>query len=198
MKIIGMTGPTGSGKSTVAEIAKKSGFYVIDADSVSRQVTVTEMFLIKQLRLSFGNAIIKSDGSLDRRALARATFKTEQSKNELQRIIFPYIKNQIAKDMKKAENEGYGFCLLDAPTLFESGLDSVCDVTVAVLCNRKERKRRILSRDGLAEEDAEIRLSAGKTDDYYTSRADKIIYNNGDKAEFCEKAKNFLTEEQGL
>ncbi len=197
MKIIGMTGPTGSGKSTVAELAKKLGFFVIDADNVSRQVTISEILLIKQLRISFGNGIIKGDGSLDRKALARAAFKTEERKNELQRIIFPYIKNQIAKDMEKAKSEGYKYCLLDAPTLFESGLDSVCNVTVAVLCDRDERKRRILLRDGLTEEDAEIRLGAGKTDEYYKERADKIIYNNGNIAEFCENAKIFLTEEQG-
>ncbi len=100
--------------------------------------------------------------------------------------------------MEKAKIEGYKYCLLDAPTLFESGLDTVCDVTVAVLCSRDERKRRILLRDGLTEEDAEIRLGAGETDEYYKERADKIIYNNGNIAEFCENARNFLTEEQEL
>ncbi len=186
MKILGVTGPTGSGKSTLSKTAKSLGFYVIDADKISREVTVSEFFLLKELRIAFGNEIIEN-GALNRKELARRAFKDAESKAKLERIIFPYIKRKIAKNIKKAESEGFTALLLDAPTLFESGLDSVCDKTVAVLASRDIRKGRIISRDNLSETDAEVRLGAAKPDEFFIKHASVVLYNN-------ETAQKFQTE----
>ena len=82
--------------------------------------------------------------------------------------------------------------LIDAPTLFESGLDSICDKTVAVLSKKEIRLKRILARDNISEPDALLRIDAGKSDEYYLSNADKIIYNDGNLEEFSEKFREFL------
>ncbi len=197
MKILGVTGPTGSGKSSLSKVAENLGFCVIDADKISREVTLTEFLLLKELAIAFGNEIIEG-GTLNRKELARRAFKTPESKLRLERIIFPYIKRKIAKNIEKAKNEGYSALLLDAPTLFESGLQNICDKTLAVLAREDIRRERIISRDNLSEKDAEVRLSAAASDEFFTTRADIVLHNNTTHAQFeleCEKVlKAFLND----
>ena len=87
--------------------------------------------------------------------------------------------------------------LLDAPTLFESGADSMCNAVVAVLAEKEDRKKRIILRDGLTDAEAELRISAGKNDDYYKDRTQHIIYNNGDQNAFILEFKSKLNTLEG-
>ncbi|MBR2044087.1 MAG: dephospho-CoA kinase [Clostridia bacterium] len=192
--IIGLTGPTGSGKSSFSLLAQQNGICVIDCDKLSRFVTQNGSECLLRLSEAFGKDIIK-DGALDRRLLALRAFKNEETKALLEEITFPFILTEVFAQIEKSDKE---CVLLDAPTLFESGLDELCSCVIAVLSDSEIRKQRIIERDNLSREQAETRMAAGKNDDFYISRADYVIYNNSSVAEFLKQAQgiiNTLVEE---
>lgn len=192
--IIGLTGPTGAGKSSFSALAAKKGFSVIDCDKISREVTGNGSECLDRLAFAFGKDIIK-DGELDRKLLAKIAFSDEEKKQQLEDIIFPFILDKVLEKIEKAETEAV---LLDAPTLFESGIDELCGSVVAVLSDEETRKKRIIERDNLTDEQALVRMSAGKPDSFYLDRADHIIYNNSTEAEFLclsQEIINILLEE---
>ena len=175
--IIGLTGPTGSGKTTVSKAAKDLGFKVIDCDKLARKAVEKGEEGLKAVVNAFGEDILLANGELNRKELAKKAFSTEEKTELLNKTLLPHIVEKV-----KAEINGENV-LLDAPTLFESGLDSICKYTVAVLSDENIRKMRIINRDGLTEEEARLRMNAGKKDDYYLKKTDNIIYNNGTEAE---------------
>lgn len=175
--IIGLTGPTGSGKTTVSKAAKDLGFKVIDCDKLARKAVEKGEEGLKAVVNAFGEDILLANGELNRKELAKKAFSTEEKTELLNKALLPHIVEKV-----KAEINGENV-LLDAPTLFESGLDSICKYTVAVLSDENIRKMRIINRDGLTEEEARLRMNAGKKDDYYLKKTDNIIYNNGTEAE---------------
>lgn len=180
--VIGLTGPTGAGKSSAAKAAASLGIKVIDCDIVARRAVETGSDGLFAVVSAFGEGILLSDGTLDRKELARRAFKTREKTELLNRTLLPYIVKMVK------EEAGTGDVLLDAPTLFESGMDSVCSDTVAVLADNEIRRARIIERDGLTIEDAAVRMNAGKPDAYYLERAGHILYNNGDGADFLNTA----------
>ncbi len=179
MRIIGLTGPTGSGKSTVAELLREMGCAVIDCDKVAREVVEKGSPLLDALSEAFGDAVLRADGSLDRKGLAAKAFCDAESTELLNSIMLPFIAERIKERLMLLSDDGVDITVLDAPTLFESGLDSECDSVIAVLCNEKIRKQRIISRDNLTEEQAKVRLKASKPDSFYTERTKHIVL--GDK-----------------
>lgn len=192
--IIGLTGPTGSGKSSFSLIAEQKGFTCIDCDKLSRQVTQKGSQCLSKLSDAFGEDIIK-DGELDRKLLAQVAFVSEEKKQLLEDIIFPFIIDKVLSSIEEAKSDNI---LLDAPTLFESGIDEMCSCVVAVLAPSHIRKKRIMERDSLTEEQAKVRMNAGKPDSFYEERAEYIINNNGTQQEFllqCEQVIQILTEE---
>lgn len=188
--IIGLTGPTGSGKSSFAVLAQQNGIDVIDCDKLSRLVTQNGSECLSRLSDAFGKDIIK-DGSLDRKLLAQRAFKDDESKALLEEIIFPFILMEV---FSRIENSDKDYILLDAPTLFESGIDKICDKTVAVLADKEVRLERIVKRDNISKEDALLRISAGKSDEFYIQNADAIMYNNTEINEFLNEFNAFLDD----
>lgn len=187
MSIIGLTGPTGAGKSTVRECAEELGFFTVDCDAVAR-VVAEETEVISALCDIFGQDICEN-GAINRKKLASRAFSSEENTALLNETILPFIRDRIEKLI-----EGKPCVLLDAPTLFESGVDKQCSVTVAVIADEKLRKNRIISRDNLSVSDANTRLSAAKSDAFFKERCDYIIENNGSIPDLKLKAKQILSK----
>lgn len=167
--VIGLTGPTGAGKSTVAEAFEKAGCKIIDADLVARKA-VTDEKCLADLKAAFGNDIEKN-GTLNRQLLARRAFSSEKGAAKLNAVTHPVIMNEVKKRIAQYQTSGARAILLDAALLFESGADSLCNTTVAVTAPVEIRLNRIMSRDGISKGLAEARIGAQKENSYYNERA---------------------------
>lgn len=189
--IIGLTGQTGAGKSTVSRFLEQKGVAVIDCDKVAREVTEKGSPLLSELAKAFGEDIILADGSLSRRELAIRAFETPQKTEVLNSITHPAILNAIKKKIAEYTNK---VIVLDAPTLIESGAHMLCDKIVAVVADESVRKERILSRDNISQKEAEKRMSAQKDDSFYARYADALICNNGTETELMHRAEQVFNE----
>lgn len=189
--IIGLTGQTGAGKSTVCEFLKKRSFHIIDCDKVAREVTEKGSPLLKTLAENFGEDILFDDGSLNRRLLAEKAFCSEEKTKLLNSLTHPEITRKIEQKIKESQSE---FVVLDAPTLIESGAYKMCQKIISVVADEKLRKQRIIARDNLTLSQAEIRIKAQKDDAFYAGYSDCVIYNNADEKSLLEKVKRALCE----
>ena len=186
--VVGLTGPTGSGKSTACRAAADLGFFVIDCDKTARKAAQDKNCLNALVNV-FGQYILNPDGDLNRKALAEKAFSKKENTELLNDTIFPFILEILKGEIDSANEEKI---LLDAPTLFESGVDSLCNETCVILADPKVRFERILQRDGLNEYDAKLRMSAGKDDQYYNKKTKHIIYNNNSEKELYEQFTKLL------
>lgn len=177
MKVYGLTGKTGAGKSTVAEKLEKMGFCVIDGDKIARSITEKGKPAISMLANEFGCDIIEDDGSLNRKLLASRAFKDRESTAKLNAITHPIIKAEFEKELRKAEAEGFSFAVIDAAALLESSCKDLCEKIIVVTAPEEIRLSRILLRDGITKEQALIRINAQFPDEYYNEKADILIRN---------------------
>lgn len=177
MKIIGLTGLTGAGKSTVAQKLMAYGCYHIDADKVAREVINNNVNVKNKLKKRFGNDVINADGTTNRPLLASRAFADEESTNALNEITHPAVIEEIKSIIKDMEEVGYRGIIIDAIALFESGLDSLCDFNVTVIAPKEIRLERIMKRDNITEEKALERINAQKDESFFTSRADFVLWN---------------------
>ena len=189
--VIGLTGPTGSGKSSLSKIAEEFGLKVIDCDKTAREVTNKGTEGLTALVSAFGEDILLPDGNLNRKALANRAFKDSKSTELLIKTILPFIAEIVIMQSKNQDT------LLDAPTLFESGINKICNKTVAVLADRDIRLKRIIERDNLTLIEAEIRINAGKDEKFFKENADYVLYNNGNENAFLERFSDILKEITG-
>jgi len=194
IRIIGLTGPTGAGKTTVCEAAMELDIAVINADAVSREVAFPGQPALNALSKYFGNSILQSDGSLNRKELARLAFSDKKKTEMLNRIFLPFIVDRISQHILKLESDGKTAVLLDAPTLYESGADKLCNAVIAILCPFEIRRERIIKRDDLSETDADMRMKAQKSDDFYIKRTNYIINNNGSVEQLFLKSTATLSD----
>ena len=180
--VLGLTGPTGSGKSVVADVLVKRGATLIDADAVARSVVKKGKPCLAALVDAFGSGILRSDGALNRRALARLAFADDEKTALLTAITHPFILSEMCDKLQKAAARGAALIVVDAPLLFESSFDTVCDKTVAVLAPGATRLERICERDRISKADAAARMARQPDDTFYTTRATRVIQNTGNLA----------------
>lgn len=188
--ILGLTGPSGAGKSEVARMLEEKGYPLVDADSLVRKVQRPGSPCLAALAEAFSPDILRPDGSLDRQKLAALAFCSPEQTQRLNRIVHPAVIALSEERFRQAAEAGAEAAVLDAPLLFESGMDRLCGRTVAVLAPAGERLRRIRQRDGLTEEQAKIRMGAQPSDDYYTARASLVIRNDGSAARLRTAAED--------
>ena len=193
---IGLTGPTGSGKSTVTALMRQwGGVEILDAAAIAHKVMESDACKAA-LAAAFSPAVLTPAGALDRRALAAVVFGSPASLRRLGEISYPPILAECKKRMEEASRvRGARACVLDAPTLFESGGDALCDVLVSVVTPRAIRLQRILQRDGITVEAAEARMKNQHEDFFYTYRAHFVIENSSDLAHLrqeTDRCRRFL------
>lgn len=189
MKIIGLTGPSGSGKGYVCEILAAHGIPSVDTDAVYHSLLCPPSDCLDELRSTFGDSIITKAGTLDRRALADIVFSDKHSLEQLNSVTHKYILARTEVLLEDFRRQGAPAAVVDAPALFESGYNAHCDFVIAVTADLDVRLDRIIARDGLTKDAATRRINGQPADDFYISRATYTVRNNGcdDKlaAELC-------------
>ncbi len=180
MTVLGLTGPTGAGKGAVGRILAQRGAQVIDTDRLAREVVEKGSACLAQLAAHFGEDILCADGTLDRAALASKAFASPAEKAALEAITHPAI---IARTRDILAGCEASLVVIDAPLLFESGMDALCNMTLAVLASADVRLSRILARDGISEAAARQRMNAQPDEAFYRARADHSVINDGDEAQ---------------
>lgn len=176
---VGLTGQTGAGKSAVSALLRRAGFEVIDCDKVSREVTKKGEPALHALVCAFSPDILTKEGELDRRMLGRIVFSDSAALALLNQTILPFIVRRIEEMRAVLKEKGETLVILDAPTLFESGADALCDYIIGVCANESLRKARIIARDGLTENEALSRMASQHTEAFFRERCHSIIENNG-------------------
>lgn len=169
---VGLTGPTGAGKSYVCEIFRQKGFKIIDCDKIAHELTAKNAPILAELANEFGEDIVKN-GELDRKLLASRAFDTKEHTKKLNSILHPAI-------AEKCKEEAQGLTVLDASQLFEANMQNDCYKVIGVLADEDVRIKRIIARDNITEQQAKLRMSAQFDNDYFIDNCDYIIYNNGE------------------
>lgn len=178
LTLIGITGPTGSGKTTVLQMLEERGALVLDADRVYHELLKTSPDLIGELSRAFPGTV--RDGRLDRRAMARQVFQDPAALERLNGITHRYVTDEIRRRLQAFAMQGGTLAAVDAVALFESELSSHCDLTLAVTAPEETRAARIMARDGLTREEALLRIRAQHPESWFTERCDAAIVNDGE------------------
>lgn len=196
--VVGLTGQTGAGKSTVSKVFAANGFAVINADNVARKVVEKGSRCLAEIEDFFGSGVISTDGTLNRKALAAIVFSDKSKLETLNTITYPYITSSILKLIRLHSSRNEKLILLDAPTLFESRADDFCEIIISVLADPDIREKRIILRDGLSAEQARKRMNSQLDEEFFETHSDYIIHNNGDldtvneiSKEVSDKIKDF-------
>lgn len=179
MKIIGLTGGSGTGKGTVAMRMRSRGAGWVDADAIYRELCATNREMLDALQAAFGDVLDEKD-ALDRPKLAQIVFSDAEKLARLNEITVPYIR-AASREAIEAQAD-CDIVLYDAPTLFEAGADDFCEKVVGVLADTETRVRRIMARDGIDEQAARARILAQPKDEFYREKCDYILQNSGDLA----------------
>ncbi|MDL2287685.1 dephospho-CoA kinase [Eubacteriales bacterium OttesenSCG-928-G02] len=190
-KLIGISGRSGSGKSSVANLLKNKGYKIIDADEVSREVISNNKQALAELSAHFGNDILNSDGKLDRSELFKKGMSSPEEHKILNKITHKYILLAI-DDIINSSKENLIF--LDAPLLFEASADKKCDKIIAVISDEQNNLNRIMKRDNITKEKAELRLSRMQSNDFFIENCDYIIYNNNHITDINKQLDDILKE----
>lgn len=175
MKVIGITGPTGAGKTTALNALRDLGAEVIDADALYHRLLEEDEGLKKDLRAAFGEQIVDKMGRIDRKALAAAVYPNRLE--ELNALTHPAILFAIGERVEKARREDRPAVAIDAIALIESGLGEKCDEVVAVLAPLEVRVKRIMARDGISEDYARRRALAQRDDGFFRANAGYVLEN---------------------
>ena len=194
MLVIGLTGPTGAGKSAVANFFEGYGIPVINADRDYHELITPPSSCLQELVEHFGKEILLPDGSLNRRALAGIVFSDPAAREQLNTITHRYVMEEIRTRMERLRRDGVPVAALDAPQLFEAGAHKACGAVISVLADRQTRLERIMRRDSITAEAAMRRILAQKSDEFFRTHSDYIIENNGNIELLAPQIHRILAE----
>ena len=175
MRLIGLCGRSGSGKGMFCKTAEENGFFVIDCDKVYKDLVSYPSECLLEIAENFGKEVIK-DGALDRRYLAPIVFSDSEKLDLLNKITHKYITSEVHKIISEVPEDS--FVVLDAPTLFESGMNESCDLIIGVVASDELCISRIVARDNISVQEAEARLSKQLTVEKIIEYSDCVIYND--------------------
>jgi dephospho-CoA kinase len=190
--LVGLTGQIGAGKTTAANILKKLGAVVIDADRIGREVVEKSAPLLRNLVQAFGRDILDKKGRLNRKKLASLAFRTRETHARLNELVHPYLLRELRQRMRQAlkENE---LVVIDAALLLDWDLDKEMDLVLVIHTSLAKRLARLAAR-GITRKDALARQKAQLPFSEFQKRADRVILNNGTRADLARKVRKFLIE----
>ncbi len=184
--IIGITGGSGCGKTTLLALIQAQGGLVLDCDAIYHRLLETDPSLLSAIAQRFPDAV--SDGTLNRRQLGNLVFSDETALADLNRITHQAVKCEVLRLL----GEDPGLAAIDAIALFEGGLAELCDVTVCITAPKEQRIARLMARDGISREYAQKRLDAQHSDDWFRERCQYTLENGADFDAFATKCLAFL------
>ena len=185
--VIGITGGTGSGKTSALNAIRDLGGVVIDCDAVYHEMLNQDAELRHAIEVKF-HGVFNSDGSLNRKKLGELVFENKERMAQLNEVIYQFLVPEVQRRARDGN-----LTAIDAINLIESGVGELCDRTVAVTAPAELRVRRIMARDGIDERYARMRVSAQKSDEFYRSKCDYELSNTADTPEaFRETARVFF------
>lgn len=195
MRVFGITGGSGSGKTSVSEILASFGVEIIDTDTIAHEIVKPGMPCLAELTDCFGHEILNGDGSLNRKRLASAAFSNEEKRAALNKITHAYIKAETEKRIRESDAE---LAAIDGAVIIGSAIEPLCEFIVSVIADRGVRAERIKSRDLLDDTEAEQRLAAQPDDEFYIRHSAYIIYNNGDTEMLRNRAAALYNKIKGV
>lgn len=194
MRTVGITGPTGAGKTTALRAISSLGGAVFDCDRVYGELLEQSAPMLAAIESRFPGSV--REGVLDRAALGRTVFSDPTALSDLSAITHPYVIDEVRRRLSAAERDGCELAAIDAIGLFESGADGLCDYTVFVTAPMETRIKRIMARDGIDRAAAIDRAGAQREDEYFEGLCDQKIVNNfPDGEKFFEYCRDFFQEE---
>lgn len=180
MKVIGLTGNIGSGKSTVAGLFKELGAEIIDADQIARDVVRQGKPALKEIAELFGKDVLNSDGTLNRKYMADIVFSNDEKREQLNNIIHPKIYDKITGSIKNYSKKGAGIVIIEAALILEKkGLLKLIESLIVVSISRETQVKRLRSRGDLSAEQISARIKSQLSNSEKIKHADYIIDNNG-------------------
>lgn len=192
MTVVGITGGSGSGKTTALHELEKRGALVLDCDAVYHELLAENRSLIDELALAFPSAV--TDGCVNRNVLGGIVFQDADALHRLNSITHRYIDLEIRRRLCDWAMKGGTLAALDAVELISSGVAALCDFTVAVTASMETRIARIMARDGISREKAELRLRAQRSDDYFIEHCDVTLRNDDSRSLFIRQLNQVLEE----
>ena len=191
MMIVGITGPTGSGKTTALKVIREMGGCVLDLDAVYHGLLKTDAGLLRELDARFPGVI--RNGELDRKALGNIVFADKQALSDLNAITGKYILAETDRQLEAAQRQGVPIAAIDAINLLEGDLPERCHVTVAVTAPVEIRVGRLMERDGISEEYARLRISAQQPNEYFEAHCDHTLRNGeGTQQAFAQSCRELF------
>jgi len=184
--IIGITGGTGCGKTTLLKEIEARGGLVLDCDAVYHELLRSDREMLAAIDARFPGVI--ENGALNRKKLGAIVFADEQALLNLNRITHSAVKREVLCQLKHQPK----LAAIDAIALFEGGLAELCDVTVAVTAPTEDRVKRLMARDGISEDYARCRIAAQHDESWFRERCDYVLANNGEIDAFATKCIAFL------
>ena len=186
--ILGITGGTGCGKTTLLQAIEARGGMILDCDAVYHELLNRDMELLNAIEARFPGVVVEN--KLQRKKLGAIVFADQQALLDLNAITHGAIRAEIVRRLA----EKPALAAIDAIALFEGGLAQLCDATVAVCAPREDRVRRLMDRDGITRAYAESRIDAQKSEDWFRAQCGYTLYNDGTREQFARRCSEFLNE----
>lgn len=193
MIVIGLTGGIGTGKSTVSDYLRKKGCIILDADDISRKMTEAGMPALSIIQNVFGDEVINSDGSLNRHKLGDIVFNNRDKLQKLQQIITTEVVDNININLSQLQSEHCDkIVVIDAPLLFECGMENIADENWLVISEMSVRIKRVKERDNLSEEQIIARINNQMSQEDKEKLSDYVLDNSGSLQQLYEQIDDNL------
>lgn len=194
-QIIGVTGGIASGKSNVCNIIEQEGYPVIDCDKITAELSVQGGLLYNVIVKEFGEDFLLDNGDLDRKKLAKKIFNDSKSKEALDKITHPIIYEEVKKRLDKISD---GLVFLEAPLLYESKFDNICDKIICVFLQKRLQVQRLMDREGIDEDYALAKIHSQMDLYMKKSLADFVIDSKGTFEETKLLVLNVINDIKGV